>query len=107
MDGLAVTTVEGIGSTKTTLHPVQVHIFKRIIFKNNIRSKNISYQKPVTRSMQLPSSAFASPFFKQRIGQGYFFPTKMKGPLRMCVHPLFDNDKKKGKYTVFTSPFLC
>lgn len=98
MDGLAVTTVEGIGSTKTTLHPVQVHIlsiiFKRIIFKNNI-------------SMQLPSSAFASPFFKQRIGQGYFFPTKMKGPLRMCVHPLFDNDKKKGKYTVLTSPFLC
>lgn len=24
MDGCAITTVEGIGSTKTTLHPVQV-----------------------------------------------------------------------------------
>ena len=26
VDGMAVTTVEGIGSTKTTLHPVQVEI---------------------------------------------------------------------------------
>ena len=31
VDGMAVTTVEGIGSTKTTLHPVQVHILS-IIF---------------------------------------------------------------------------
>ena len=26
VDGMAVTTVEGIGSTKTTIHPVQVEI---------------------------------------------------------------------------------
>lgn len=30
VDGMAVTTVEGIGSTKTALHPVQVNKFKCI-----------------------------------------------------------------------------
>ena len=33
--GMAITTVEGIGSTRTKLHPVQVSIFSKLAFKLN------------------------------------------------------------------------
>ena len=59
--------------------------------------------------MQLPYSAFATLFFKHRIGHGqkYFITTKMgKGPLRICVYSLFDNDKIKRKVSILFSSRL-
>ena len=58
--------------------------------------------------MQLPYSAFATLFFKHRIGHGqeYFITTKMKGPLRICVYSLFDNDKIKRKLSILFSSRL-
>ena len=35
MDGMAITTVEGIGSTKTTLHPCQVRLLHDLLTVSN------------------------------------------------------------------------
>ena len=58
--------------------------------------------------MQLPYSVFATGFFEHRIGHGqeYFIATKMKGPLRICVYSLFDNDKIKRKVNILFSSRL-
>ena len=57
----------------------------------------------------VPCSGFyRRPFCKHRIGHGqeYFITTKMKGPLRICMYSLFDNDKIKRKVSILFSSRL-